>query len=206
VTSNPVYVRTSSADSAPAAPAATTAETPVRSLFDGRTARGWSQESDAASLAAVDVAPLATGARLRLRFGLSGGPLAGQYAAAVVETAEAPMRISVQVRAEVEGAAPERWERSVFVDSTERSKTVRFDRMTPVGRTHTPAPPLHGVRAIMFVVDTTNTKPGASGRLWFGDVGLVREGSVPAEPGEAVRGPGVASGRTSAQVRTVSTR
>jgi hypothetical protein len=39
-----------------------------------------------------------------------------------------------------------------------------------VGTTHSPAPPTAGIRSIMFVVDTTNTLPGSSGRLWLGAV------------------------------------
>jgi len=173
----------------------------LRSLFDEKTTNGWSFESDSTSLAVIDVAKMTEGARLRLRYGLSGGSAVGQYAAAAVETAqgvesadavaftaraEKPMRIAVQVRAEVAGSAPERWERSVFVDTTDGERVVRFSEMTPVGTTHTRNVPQPGVRAVMFVVDTTNTKPGASGSLWLGNVRLV-------------------SG-SDAQVRTVSTR
>jgi hypothetical protein len=138
---------------------------------------------------------------LRLRYGLSGGSAVGQYAAAAVETAqgveaadaiaftvraERPMRLAVQVRAEVTGAPPERWERSVFVDTTENERLVRFSDMTPVGITHAQRVPRPDVRAVMFVVDTTNSKPGSSGRVWLGNVRLV----PPAD----------------AQVRTVRTR
>jgi len=184
VTSNPIYVR-ETAPMPSLAPSVLPSD--VRPLFDGSTTAGWSYESDRTSLAVVDVAPLAGGARLRLRYGLSGGTAIGQYAAAAVSTpdgvagaegvafrirSEAPMRLSVQVRAEVTGSAPERWERSVFVEPTEGDRFVRFDRMTPVGATHATTPPPGSVRSIMFVVDTTNTKPGASGRLWLGNVRL----------------------------------
>ncbi|MGC4082062.1 MAG: hypothetical protein QM736_08140 [Vicinamibacterales bacterium] len=84
------------------------------------------------------------------------------------------MRLSTQVRAEVAGAAPERWEKSVYVDTEEREVVVRFDALTPVGTTHETRPPRPDVRAVMFVVDTTHTKPGASGRLWLGNIRLVR--------------------------------
>jgi hypothetical protein len=82
------------------------------------------------------------------------------------------MRISVQVRAEPAGQLPVRWQQSVYADDQEREVLVRFDDMKPV-------PPARGVparadlRAIMFVVDTTNTAPGASGRVWLGGVRLV---------------------------------
>ena len=50
---------------------------------------------------------------------------------------------------------------------------MRFADMTPIGVTDEPRPPKANVRAIMFVVDTTNTRPGASGRLWIGDPRLL---------------------------------
>lgn len=186
IASNPIYVREAAAPLPPAQ--MSTIDLPDGSLFDGETTAGWSYESDSSSLAVVDTAPLISGARVRLRYGLSGGASVGQYAAAAVGTpngvaaadgvafavrAEAPMRISVQVRAEVPGARPERWEKSVYVDATEQPRVVRFDEMKPVGTTHTPRPPKAAVRAVMFVVDTTNSKPGASGRLWLGQVRLI---------------------------------
>jgi hypothetical protein len=39
--------------------------------------------------------------------------------------------------------------------------------MTPVGQTHAAHVPRERLMNIMFVVDTTNTKPGASGRVWI---------------------------------------
>jgi hypothetical protein len=187
VTSNPIYVRSNTAR-------VTASSDPLPSggavLFDGRSTRGWSPERDETSLSDVDVAQLVAGNRIRLRYGLSGGAAFGQYSAAAVETAtgvdgfvgivfgvrgEGPMRISVQVRAEVQGSVPERWERSVFVDAGEQTRFVRFADMLPVGRTQSARPPGRDVRAIMFVVDTTNTRPGASGQLWLGNIRLVRE-------------------------------
>lgn len=186
ITSNPIYVRAETASPDVARPEATF--TDRRSLFDGRTTAGWSWEGDATSQAAVDLAALVTGARVRLRYGLSGGAKVGQYAAAAVDTpggaadadgvrflvrGDGPMRISLQVRAEVPGAEPERWERSVYLDANEAERTVRFADMRPVGTTHSPTPPTAGIRTIMFVVDTTNSRPGSSGRLWLGAVRLV---------------------------------
>ena len=83
--------------------------------------------------------------------------------------AEHPMRISVQLRAgDDQGeSARDRWQRSVYVDLSAQEHTIAFDDLTPVGKTHTGTPPLDGIRAILFVVDATNTKPGDSGRLWI---------------------------------------
>lgn len=191
VTSNPIYVR-SSPWPTPTPEAEPQGRDGGRPLFDGRTAAGWAYESDKASSAVVDVAPFVDGARVRLRFGLAGGSLVGQYSAAAVDVpqgaggfdgiaftvrGDGPMRISVQVRADVQGAAPERWERSVYVDKDERPRFVRFADMVPVGTTHERRPPRADVRTVMFVVDTTNSKPGASGHLWIGEPRLANERS-----------------------------
>jgi hypothetical protein len=159
-------------------------------IFDGRTLEGWLKESDRSSLAAIDVFPGVTGGRLRFKYGLAGGAMVGQYSATAVSTpsgieglagvrftgrAEKPMRIAVQVRADIDPATSERWERSVVLDPAADPRMVRFDDMTPVGDTHTPHPPAQYVRAIMFVVDTTHTRPGASGTIFLEDVRLIRD-------------------------------
>ena len=41
--------------------------------------------------------------------------------------------------------------------------------MLPAGPTATIKPPLADVRSLLFVVDTTNTKPGTSGLIWITD-------------------------------------
>jgi hypothetical protein len=177
LTSNPVYVRDLpvAASDARRSPAATT-----QPLFDGRSGAGWRVEHDPTSLAAVDVSPIVGGAELRFRFGLSGGSLVGQVAALVVDTpngvapadrvtftirAEQPMRVSVQLR--TGGGASNRWARSVYVDAIEQEHTIFFDDMRPVGQTTTPTPPGADVRNMLFVVDTINTRPGTSGRIWI---------------------------------------
>lgn len=194
IISNPIYVRGAAQDEAPSrrpsggAPSAPSASNGI-SLFDGRTTAGWTRESDATSVAAIDAVQMVDALELRLRFGLSGGSAIGQFSGAAVETAhgvgsyagvaftiraEHPMRISVQLRAEVQGALPERWQRSVFVDTTDSSHIVSFEDMRPVGTTHTARAVPGNVRAIMFIVDTTNSKPGASGRIWLKNVRLER--------------------------------
>jgi hypothetical protein len=72
------------------------------------------------------------------------------------------MRISVQLRTE-----RDRWQRSVYVEAFNREQTVLFDDLRPAGPTASDKPPLADVRSLLFVVDTTNTKPGASGRIWI---------------------------------------
>jgi hypothetical protein len=183
IVSNPIYVRRP--EPAPSvAPAPRVIE--AAPLFDGLSTAGWATESDKTSLAALDVVPRVTGMELRLRYALSGGALTGQYAGAVVETAagvdrydwirfraraERPMRLSVQVRAESDGVL-ERWQRSVYLDTEAREHTVHFDDMTPVSPRQTGQLPRSRVRHVMFVVDTTNAKPGSSGRTWLNGVRL----------------------------------
>jgi hypothetical protein len=125
----------------------------------------------------------AGGAELRFRYGLAGGASAGQAAALVADTrtgiaaydrlaftirSDRPMRISVQLR----DTANERWQRSVYVNQAPQERSIAFDEFLPVGRTATVQPVPANVRGILFVVDGTNTKPGASGRIWFKRVAL----------------------------------
>ena len=72
------------------------------------------------------------------------------------------MRISVQLRTQTA-----RWQRSIRVDTLNEAHEVFFDEFAPVGDTDTYRVPLDAVRTVLFVVETTNTKPGASGRLWI---------------------------------------
>ena len=153
-------------------------------IFDGRTAAGWRTEHDPTSLAAVEAAPTFGGFDLRFRYGLAGGDSSGRVAALVVDTprgtapndrltvtirADRPMRISVQLRmGDDQGAASrERWQRSLYVDTSDQERTIHFDDLTPVGETHTFRPVFAAIRSLLFVVDATNTKPGESGRIWI---------------------------------------
>ena len=83
------------------------------------------------------------------------------------------MRVSVQLRNWAK-PAPERWQRSVYVDTFEQERTVFFDDLTPAGATSTWKPALEDVRSVIFTIDTTNTKPGTSGRVWLRNVALQR--------------------------------
>ncbi|MFI5178890.1 MAG: CehA/McbA family metallohydrolase [Vicinamibacterales bacterium] len=186
IRSNPVYVRSPDEPvRAPARPAPATS----RPMFDGRSAEGWHVESDPTSLAAVDVGSATTGAELRFRFGLAGGTPIAQVAALVIDTpsglassdrlavtirAERPMRISVQLRAAAIGRPGEdRWQRSIYIDSAAQDRTIAWSEMTPVGATER-GPALAEVRSILFAVDLTNTKAGASGRVWIKSAQLQR--------------------------------
>ena len=182
--SNPIYVRGS--QPAGKAPIAPTRPPPTKSapIFDG-TKNGWRLEQDPVSLAALDVAPFFGGSELRLRWALAddaprpgtGGPyiaLINDRPSGIAPNdrltfrvrAEQPMRISVQFRVSAQRES-QRWQRSVYVDTSDQERTVFFDDLTPVGVTHTPRPPTADIHDVIFVIDTTNTKPGSSGRLWI---------------------------------------
>jgi hypothetical protein len=182
VTSNPIYVRDGES---PAKAVARPAAGVVRPLLPAIESSNWRVEHDATSLAAVDAvmmttSPDGTGTAVptvRLRFGLSGGTAAGQYAALVSDQpagvtgsdriaftvrTEQPMRVSVQLR-----SARGRWQRSVYVDTTYQDRTVYFDEMIPAGASEASKPALAEIRSILLVVDSTNTRPGTSGRVWI---------------------------------------
>ena len=184
VVSNPIYVVGSAQP--PGLPVRPPASESV-SLFDEQDISAWTVETDPTSLAAVDLVQTQTGAELLLRFGLSGGPPDGQVAALAVFTsdgvapygrltfrahAQFPMRVSVQLRAAATPDLDERWQRSVYLDTADSEQTVYFDDLTPIGTTGVQRPPTNEVHSIVFAVDTTNTKPGSSGRVWISEVRL----------------------------------
>lgn len=158
---------------------------PRRVLFDAQTNVGWLTESAPNSRMAIDVAPSLGGRELHTRFGLPGGDVYGQYVATVFDLGDSglaatrrlrfsarsdvPMRVSVQLR--VPGAGePPRWRRSVYLDADSRTFDLALDDFRPVGGATPAAPPLRDVRALLFVVDQTNTRPGTSGHIWLRDV------------------------------------
>jgi hypothetical protein len=179
IVSNSIYVRVP-ADDVPPAPVVVSPPETSLALFDGRSLTQWNVVEDPTSLGAVDPAEIGTTREpaLRWRFGLSSGAANSQFVALVAGLpqgatsgdrvvftirAEHPMRISVQLRTE----RGDRWQRSVYIEAFDREQTVLFDDLRPVGPTASDKPPLADVRSLMFVVDTTNTKPGTSGRIWI---------------------------------------
>jgi hypothetical protein len=177
--SNPIYVRSA----APIAPGL--ARTPVTDTVPLPT-DGWHTEHDATSTAETAMVGGARAERL-LRFTLGPGAASRQYAALALDTpqgiagytrigftarADRPMRVSVQVRSDE--AVPDRWQRSVYVDRFDHDRTVFLDDLTPVGSTRSDRPPLDRVRAILFVIDLTNTRPGTAGQMWIRIAALER--------------------------------
>jgi len=181
---NAVYVRAPQTLEAPRS----TPVTLETALFDGKTDSGWHLETDPSSKAAVDVGQTLTGFELRYRYALGGNfPPGNEWAALVWGTpighapiniadfdrltftarAERPMRISVQLRTLESGRALRRWQRSMFLDTFDQEHTVYFKDLVPSAGTDPGKPLLDRVSQILFVVDTTNTKPATAGRFWI---------------------------------------
>ena len=84
------------------------------------------------------------------------------------------MRVSVQVRVPSRREG-ERWQRSVYVDETPRDLSVFLDDLRPIGPTSSWKANLSKADTLLLVVDTTNARPGAAGRVRFEDL---RWGSI----------------------------
>jgi len=175
ILSNPIYVRGPVVG----------AEAPATSAVDIRTFNDqsqWRTETDATSRATFGPLPDPHESGGVVTFSLGGGSPRGQFAAVVLDTsggldpfdelaftarADQPMRMSAQVRAAVSPSRDDRWQRSVFVDATEREYSVSLREMTPVGETTSREPPLDRLHSLLFVVELTNTRPGTEGRIWL---------------------------------------
>jgi len=154
-------------------------------LFEAGDGSGWRVERQPATRAQFAVSNTFWGGQaLMLEYGLAPPPPAGQYAALVAAVrdmqrwtrvsfraaADAPMRVSMQIRSPASGA---RWIRSVVVEREPNLSVVPFSEMVPVD----PAPlpiPLDAIDSLLFVVDTINTPPGRAGTVWIDDVRLER--------------------------------
>ena len=177
--SNPIYVGFGRSDRPPDRPAATRFAT----LYENGQPADWTVETSPRSQGVLNVVPAAGGTQLSMRFGLGGtlsesphvalvapaGTLSGYDRLTFTARADPPMRLSVQLRVPTSPDG-ERWRRSVYLDEKGRQVTMFFDDMTPAGPTSQPRPNLPLVHAVMFVVDTVNTKPGAAGQVWIDDV------------------------------------
>lgn len=140
----------------------------------------WHVEKDAGSTAQV-AAPSRT-SPIEFSFRLADGTKGGQYAALVVSTGNAlrghdrlafrasatrPMRISVQARRPTPG---DRWQRSIYLDTTLGDIVVPFKDMKPVGVTSTFKFDPAQIDTLLFVADTTNSKPGSQGTFSISDL------------------------------------
>jgi hypothetical protein len=146
----------------------------------------WVAEASPGSTSTLQPAAIVDGAALiTWRYQLASGSPEGQYAAVrfpvagltghdrvqLRARASGPMRAWIQVRASTIGSG-ERWGRSVYLDSTLRAIEVPFVDLEPLGPTSTPRPQLDKVDVVLLVVDTVNTRPGASGAIQLADLWL----------------------------------
>jgi hypothetical protein len=181
IVSNPIYV------GEPATEAAKQdAVSETSAVYHDGPANGWRIEKSVRSEGTIGVVRSIDGTQLLLRYGLGGTLSEGPYVAAVIATgadlsrfnrvmfigrAVRPMRLSLQLRAA--GDTDRRWARSIYLDETDRSVSISFDEMTPLGAA-TGSPVLEEVRDLLFVVDTLNTKQGASGQVWLDGIQYAR--------------------------------
>ncbi len=159
-----------------------------RSLYVDGPVDSWQVEHQADSLGAVDAVPVERkGHEVALRYALHTNPVVGPYAAGVLPLsgglagfdrltfqarADRDLRISVQLRSPGDGLP--RWRRSVHLDLTAREVIIPFDQMRAVPPETRQGPPLDAVDALLFVVDTVNTAPGAAGIVWLDEVRVER--------------------------------
>lgn len=194
IVSNPIYVGRAVTDVVHAASSDDTRPRASRFATQYRNgpAAGWTIETSAASLGALEDVKAVGGTQLSLRYALGGAASSSPFTAFVMPAgselpgydrlmftarANRPMRLSVQLREpgrEAGAEAGERWHRSVYLDPTPRDITVYFDDMTPRGVTSRPHPTLANVQSLLFVVDTVNTPLGGNGTIWIDDVKYAR--------------------------------
>lgn len=120
------------------------------------------------------------------RFALSPGVPAGQFAAVQLPvagglaafdrvrftvSAAAPVRAWVQLRA---GEAAERWGKTFYADGNARIVELSLRDFLPIGATSSAAPPLARIDSLLFVIDTLNHRPGASGAMTLSEIAFVR--------------------------------
>jgi hypothetical protein len=175
IVSNPIYVEPAGWDLPLREPA------PLPALDRWRMQGGpWHVEHDAVSAATVQQQTPPDGP-VAFTYRLFTGSRVGQYAALVMSAghsltdharfsftarAGAPMRFSLQAR-RPSGA---RWQRSIYIDTTAREITVPFADMKPVDGDAPPHFVPSEIDTVLFVVDTTNTAPGATGHFDISDL------------------------------------
>ncbi len=188
VLSNPIYVglpRPPAVDGGPHA--APLSRIPARAA-EVATEHGAGDVSELvdAQLADARARQLAGEQPIGWRFALSSGVPAGQFAAVQLPVAggvsafervrftvrsAAPLRAWLQLRA---GPATERWGKTFYADEEPRVVELSLRNFLPIGATSTAAPPLARIDALLFVVDTLNSRPGASGSMTLSEIAFVR--------------------------------
>ena len=164
-------------------------EAPAATSRSAVATAAWVAEASADSTSALRAMTMGDGTpALEWQFTIAGGTREGQYAAMrfpieaglgshdrlhLRARSDGPRRVSAQLRASgsIEG---ERWGRSFYLDDTLRSVELRFADFHPIGRVSSASTPLERVDALLLVIDTVNTVPGAAGRIAITDLWLAR--------------------------------
>ena len=183
--SNPIYAGLTFPPAAPPREARPVAAS--QPFFDGRSTEGWRIEADPASRGTLDVLSGARGQELTLRYWLAGRPAVSPYVAFVggpvtasgmvdqvsfTASADRPGRVSVVVRSR----QGEQFARSAYLDQMPSEHVIPLDEMTPVGETRSPRPVAANIADVLFVIETTHTRPGSVGSLRIAGAALqVRE-------------------------------
>jgi hypothetical protein len=131
--------------------------------------------------------PSAGSAPIAWTFALSPGTPRGQFAAvripisgglAAVDrlrfrvASARPARVWAQLRAPVGNT--ERWGKTFYAEAEERVVDLELRSFLPIGVTSSEQPPLDRVDSLLFVVDTLNFLPGASGSMVLSEVAFVK--------------------------------
>jgi hypothetical protein len=188
ILSNPIYAGltraaapASSADTAPAS--RIPAQVPEATLASGR--------GDRSELGPSPLEPsvrqMAGEPPIAWSFALSPGTPTGQFAAIQIPitgglaafdrvqfrvSSPKPLRAWVQLRAPVGNT--ERWGSTFYADSEARLIDVPLGAFRPIGVTSSEQPPLDRVDSLLFVVDTMNFLPGATGSMVLSEIAFVR--------------------------------
>jgi len=120
-------------------------------------------------------------------FALSPGTPSGQFAAIQIPitgglaafdrvrfrvSSPTPLRAWVQLRAPVGNT--ERWGTTFYTDAAGRLIDVPLRAFLPIGDTSSEQPPLDRIDTLLFVVDTLNFLPGATGSMVLSEIVFVR--------------------------------
>jgi len=174
IVSNPIYALEDHADEAPLLRAAARVVP-----LPGQN--GWAVEKSSTSTAGMVANP----GTARLSYTLGPGVAFDQFAALVSSVdeslrregfdrlqftvrADRPVRFSAQLRQP--GSEDRRWRYSVYADETPRLVVAPIEDFRPVNRQTPPHPTVANIGSILFVVDTLNAVPSATGSIWLSDV------------------------------------
>jgi hypothetical protein len=187
IVSNPIYAVLSRPAPRTIAEAAPSSRIPAR-VTEATVASG---RSDRSELTAPPRDPrarrIAGQPPMAWTFALSPGTPSGQFAAIQIPitggvaafdrvrfrvSSPTPLRAWVQLRAPVGNT--ERWGTTFYTDAAGRLVDLPLRAFIPIGVTSSQQPPLDRVDTLLFVVDTLNFLPGATGSMVLSEIAFVR--------------------------------